>query len=244
MSDAPGPSPWLAFRSTVLDRLAAAVLVLVLGPVALVLGWWVRRHDGGPALIRLDRVGQGGSRFGMWKLRSMRVAVDAGAGTLVDRGIAGGSAITAVDDHRVTPAGAWLRRWRLDELPQLVNVLTGDMALFGPRPETPSLVDVDDPAWTAVLAARPGITGPTQLVVEGWEAEVLTEGSQEQCYRHEILPVKLAVDRWYVEHASPRLDLAVAWSMFERFLLGRRDTSVQRMVRAEVAAARVPVIAP
>jgi lipopolysaccharide/colanic/teichoic acid biosynthesis glycosyltransferase len=210
----------------VLDRVAAAVLLPVVGPLIAVLAWRVRRHDGPPALIALDRVGRHGTSFRMWKLRSMRVDQPDHR--------ASGAVITSVGDDRITEVGRWLRRWRLDELPQLLNVLRGEMALVGPRPETPELVDLDDPRWSAVLAVRPGITGVTQLVVERWEGEVLQEGSQESSYRDLILPVKLAVDRWYVERGSPVLDLGIAWSMVQRFALGRPETRAERTARARV----------
>ncbi len=226
----PGPSRWMGLRSVVLDRLVALVLLPVLAPVIAVLAWRVRRGDGGSALIGLPRIGRSGATFTMWKLRSMRISRPDGA--------AGGSVITAKDDDRVTPIGARLRRWRLDELPQVWNVCRGDMVFLGPRPETPTMVDVDDPRWRAVLRARPGITGPTQLLVERWEAAVLTSDAAAHRYEHEILPVKLAVDRWYVEHATPAIDVAVAWSMLQRFVLGRSETWVDRIVRDQVPEAR------
>jgi lipopolysaccharide/colanic/teichoic acid biosynthesis glycosyltransferase len=213
-------------RAAVLDRLIAVGLTPVVGPVVAVLSVLVRREDGPPSLIGLARAGRGGRQFRMWKVRTMRAEGVTGA--------ANGAVITSGDDDRVTSVGARLRRARLDEFPQLWNVIVGDMAIFGPRPETPSMVDLDDPRWRAVLAARPGITGPTQLVVEHWESELLAAGSQESRYRNEILPVKLAVDRWYVEHASPRIDALVAWSMIERFGLGRHETAVEARVRREV----------
>lgn len=225
-----GRSRWLAFRVAVVDRLAALLLVPILGPLAAVLAWMIRREGGPPSLIGLDRIGERGTTFRMWKLRTMRASDHDGS--------AGGAVITSVDDDRITAIGQHLRRWRLDELPQLANVLRGDMGLLGPRPETPTLVDETDPAWQAVLAVRPGITGPTQLVVERWEAATLAEGSQEARYRDDILPVKLAVDRWYVEQASPMIDGAVAWSMLERFVLGRSETLVERMVRSRVPEAQ------
>ncbi len=229
-----GPSRWLAVRSGFVDRVVALVLLPVLAPVVGVLAWRVHRHDGSPVLIGLDRVGRGGITFRMWKLRSMRVE---GAD-----GLAGGAVITATDDDRITPIGRRLRAWRLDELPQVVNVLRGEMALVGPRPETPSLVDLDDPRWEAVLRARPGITGPTQLVVERWEAATLAAGEQDDRYRTRILPVKLAVDRWYVEGASLRTDLRTAWSMVQRFALGRDETTIQADARRAVPeVAVVPV---
>ncbi|MCU1370370.1 MAG: sugar transferase [Ilumatobacteraceae bacterium] len=230
----PGPSSWIRVRSLLLDRLVALVLLPVLAPIIAVLGWRVRRGDGGPPLIGLDRSGRGGGTFAMWKLRSMRADDPSGA--------ARGSTITATDDDRITPVGAMMRRWRLDELPQVWNVLRGDMAVFGPRPETPAMVDLDDERWQAVLAAKPGITGPTQLLVERWEATTLAQGSAAEAYRAVILPVKLAVDRWYVEQGTPVTDVQVVCSMLQRFVLGREETWVERTVRRDVPeAAQVPV---
>lgn len=232
MSPSPseGTSPWVRLRSSVIDRVVALVLLPLLAPVVAVLGWRVRRDDGGPPLIGLQRIGRDGVPFTMWKLRSMR--------TERADGSSGGATITASDDDRITPIGATMRRWRLDELPQVWNVLRGDMGLLGPRPETPDLVDVDDASWRRVLAVRPGVTGPTQLVVERWEAERLAAGSQEEVYRTEILPVKLAVDAWYVEHGTPLTDLQVACSMVERFALGRAATWVERVVHRAVPETR------
>lgn len=227
-------SRWLRLRSALLDRLAALVLAPILAPIVAGLAWWVRRADGPPSFVGLERVGRDGRPFRMWKLRSMRVEQP--------RGVAGGAVITAGDDDRVTEVGARLRRYRLDELPQLWNVLRGDMGLVGPRPETPSMVDLDDPRWRAVLAARPGIAGPTQLVVERWEADVLAAGDQDERYRSDVLPVKLALDRWYVASASLAVDLQVVWSMVQRFVLGRDETAVEVTARAAVPeAAEVPV---
>jgi lipopolysaccharide/colanic/teichoic acid biosynthesis glycosyltransferase len=226
-----GPSGWLGLRTSVLDRIVAIAALPLLGPVIAALAWRVRRADGPPAFVRLERVGRGGKPFGMWKLRSMRAEAADGTAT--------GSAITGSDDARVTPVGAWLRRHRIDELPQIWNVARGEMALLGPRPETPSMVDFADPRWRDVLAVRPGVAGPTQLVIERWEAEALTGADPSARYAREILPVKLAVDAWYVRSASPWTDLQVGWSMLEHFVLRRDRTAIEGVVRdavGEVAA--------
>ena len=110
------------------------------------------------------------------------------------------------------------------------------MSLIGPRPETPEYVDADDPRWPAVLQAPPGIAGPTQLLVEEWEAEALTGPHAGDVYRDQVLPVKLAVDAWYVANASPRVDAAVVWSLVERFVLHRRITAIHRLA----ASAQLP----
>ena len=230
------PTRWVRVRASVLDRLAAAAIGVVLAPVIAICGCLVRREDGPPSLVKLARVGRDGAHFDMWKLRSMRVdAAD---------GLASGSVITSTVDDRITSVGRALRRRRLDELPQVWNVVRGEMALFGPRPETPAMVDAADPSWQAVLAVRPGITGPTQLVADLWEAAVLTDVDPQRRYREEVLPVKLAVDRWYVERASPALDVVVVWSMFQRFVLGRSVTAVDRVVRSECPeAGSIPTVA-
>lgn len=231
---APDPSWWLRVRSSVLDRIVALALVPVVAPAVAAVALRAVRAEGRPVFVGLERVGRGGRVFRMWKVRTM--------GANEADGSAGGAVITAGDDGRVTPIGRTLRRRRLDELPQILNVLRGDMALFGPRPETPALVELSDPRWSAVLAVRPGIAGATQFLVDQWEDSVLEDGAQEHRYASVVLPVKLAADQWYVEHASLLLDLRLAWSMAERFVLGRAVTSVERSVRAEVAeASTVPL---
>jgi lipopolysaccharide/colanic/teichoic acid biosynthesis glycosyltransferase len=121
-----------------------------------------------------------------------------------------------------------MRRTRLDEIPQLLNVITGQMALIGPRPETPEYVDDGDPRWQAVLSAKPGIAGPTQLLIHDYEAEHL--GRDPERYLSEILTVKLAIDAWYIRNASPMVDLLVAIAVVERFGLGKRTTVLHRRV--------------
>jgi lipopolysaccharide/colanic/teichoic acid biosynthesis glycosyltransferase len=107
------------------------------------------------------------------------------------------------------------------------------MALVGPRPEAPAYVDVADSTWQAVLAARPGIAGPTQLLVADWEAAVVGTGDGD-LYAERILPVKLAIDRWYVEHASPRVDGLVLVGLARRLLGLRRPGRLEHLVGLEV----------
>ena len=218
-------STWLRLRAP-LDRVVAAVLGVVLAPVILLLAWRIRRADHGPGLVALPRVGRNGTRFGMHKLRTMRA--DDG------RGLATGARITSGEDPRVTPMGRKLRRRRVDELPQLLDVVTGRMALLGPRPETPELVDDGDARWTPVLRARPGIAGPTQLLVDEWEAELLRGPDAQAVYRDRVLPVKLAVDAWYVEHATPWIDLLIGASLVQRFVLRSRGCAIETVIRHAV----------
>lgn len=216
-------SRWLRWRLAA-DRLLALAGGVVVAPVVAVLAVLVRRGDGGPGLITVPRVGRDGRVFAMWKLRSMRVAGEDGS--------APGLPLTRVADDRITPIGRHLRRLHLDELPQLWNVARGEMSLLGPRPETPEFVDPAEPAWAPVLAVPPGIAGPTQLVVGDWEGAVITEDTTGEAYRARVLPVKLAIDTWYVEQASPLLDLQVVWTLAGRLLTGRAPAGLAERVRA------------
>ena len=203
----------------------AAVLTVLSAPLSVGIAVMIRLVDGPPAVVRLPRIGQDGEPFDMAKFRTMRVGR---AGALSD-----GPPITAGGtDARVTPWGQRLRHYRLDELPQLVEVVRGRMALFGPRPETPSYVDLDDPRWQEVLRARPGIAGATQVVIHDYEAGLGADDLQR--YEAEMLPVKLAVDAWYLEHASVRVDLLVTFALLERFVARRRTTALHRRLEREV----------
>ena len=218
----------------VADRVVAAVLLTLVSPVIGVVGWMIRRHDGGPALIRVERVGRGGAEIGMWKLRSMRAETEGGQ--------AGGVSLTSAGDDRITPIGRRLRKGHLDELPQLLNVVRGEMALLGPRPEAPEFVDRSDPRWQAVLQAPPGIAGPTQLAVGDWERDVITAAPDGSAYQEVVVPVKLAIDGWYVGAASPRLDVMVVLGVVRRVAGGRPAALVERVCNAvPQAAAALPV---
>jgi lipopolysaccharide/colanic/teichoic acid biosynthesis glycosyltransferase len=137
---------------------------------------------------------------------------------------ASGPGVTAAGDRRVTPLGRWLRRTKLDELPQLWNVVRGDMALVGPRPEDPRYVDLTDPLHRRVFSARPGITGPTALAYRSEEpilAEAAsaiareegrstwTEADLDRAYRVVVLPAKLTIDSGYLDTRSTVEDLRI-----------------------------------
>ncbi len=214
---------WLRAR-WVLDRIAAAGLVVVTAPLWLTIWFVVRVVDGPPAVVRLPRVGRGGRVFVMEKFRSMTVHSPTGH--------AGGSALTVGADPRVTPLGRRLRHYRLDEMPQLLNVLRGEMALLGPRPETPLYVDLDDDRWKAVVAGLPGIAGPTQVLIHDFEAGLAIKDLKR--YEAEMVPVKLAIDQWYLSHASPMIDLSVLSALVERFVLRRSNTRLHRRLEREI----------
>jgi lipopolysaccharide/colanic/teichoic acid biosynthesis glycosyltransferase len=151
--------------------------------------------DHGRLFHHAVRIGEHGLPFRALKLRTMRIDI-------------AGSAVTAAGDARITPVGRFLRNTKLDELPQLWNVLRGQMTLVGPRPEDPRYVDWSDPLHRVVFSARPGITGPAQIQFRH-EEDLLPAGEIERTYIERILPAKLALDAAYLEHRSLGADLRI-----------------------------------
>lgn len=172
----------------VILTLLAAVPALALLAISAVL---IKLDSPGPVLHRAPRVGRDGAVFDMLKLRSMYVRAHGGPG------------ITARDDPRVTRVGRRLRRWKLDELPQVFNVLQGHMSLVGPRPEDPRYIDPMQPAQRTVLSVRPGLTSPASLKYRQ-EDERLPLQQPEQLYLEHLLPDKLAIDAAFVETLRPK----------------------------------------
>jgi lipopolysaccharide/colanic/teichoic acid biosynthesis glycosyltransferase len=198
---------WSAVRCAekrALDLCASTVGLLLVGLPLVLLALAVRLSSRGPALFRQERLGRGGRRFRIWKLRTMR-----------DGAAARGRAITVAGDARVTRLGALLRRTKLDELPQLVNVWLGDMSLVGPRPEVPeyrSCYAADDP----VLTVRPGITDPASIQLRDEEAVLARFADPERAYREVLLPFKLELGREYVARQSLGGDLKLIWQTLAR----------------------------
>ena len=172
---------------------AVAGLVLLtplLAAIALLILW----NDGPPVLFRQVRVGLNGKHFSIWKFRTMRAGIP-------------GRAITATGDRRVTRVGAFLREFKLDELPQLLNVLKGDMSLIGPRPEVPDYVQYDHPQWLAVLQVKPGITDLATLLHRNEEEILGASADPSTFYRDSVLPAKLRLNLAYLRSRSLWLDL-------------------------------------
>lgn len=182
--------------------------LIATSPLWLVVAAAIRLTDGPPVLHRGDRAGMNGRVFQMLKFRTMRRDAH-----LMGPGITGES------DPRVTPLGRFLRRWKLDELPQLVNVLLGDMSMVGPRPEDPRYLADYNSAQMEVLSVQPGVTGPTQLRYRH-EDRLLVGTNFEQEYRTKLLPAKLELDLEYIRERSLQTDvgliLATILSLFRR----------------------------
>jgi lipopolysaccharide/colanic/teichoic acid biosynthesis glycosyltransferase len=191
------------------DLLVAGAALLLLSPLLLLVALIVRLDSPGPVLFRQQRVGRHGVPFRIHKFRTMVHG-------------AAGLSLTVGADPRITRVGAFLRRTRIDELPQLIDVLQGTMSLVGPRPELPRYV-AQYPAGLRerVLALRPGITDPSSLAFID-EAELLARAADpEREYVQVILPAKLARAAEYAERASLASDLGVLWATLRR-LAGTR----------------------
>lgn len=177
-----------------LDLLLGGIASLVSLPVILVCAAAVKLDSRGPVLYRQARAGRGGHEFEIYKLRTMIVGAESlGAGLAVDEG-----------DSRITRVGAFLRRWSLDELPNLWNVLSGEMSLVGPRPTLPEQVADYDARQRGRLAVRPGVTGWAQI--HGRASLPWSE--------------RIELDLWYVENASLALDLRILLGTVRMVLTG------------------------
>jgi len=177
------------FAKRTLDILLSALGLVVLSPLLLLIGVAIRLDSRGPALYRGERAGLGGLRFHMYKFRSMVVDQEPDS-----------APVTYQNDPRVTRLGRVLRRWKLDELPNLLNVLLGDMSLVGPRPESPALVAHYTPGQREALSVRPGIAGLTQIRFPNEQA-VLQGTAYDPSLYLEHMARKLELDRLYVRSA-------------------------------------------
>jgi lipopolysaccharide/colanic/teichoic acid biosynthesis glycosyltransferase len=190
------------------DVTCAAAGLLLLLPVVAALAVLILFDDGRPVFFSQTRVGRRGRPFRIWKFRTMR------AGSK-------GSVITAAGDRRITRSGAVLRRLKLDELPQLFNVLKGDMSLVGPRPEVPEYVQLEAPIWQAVLQVRPGVTDLATLLYRDEEKLLAMARDPNTLYRETVLPAKLALNLGYLQSRSFRRDLklillTIRYSLFPK----------------------------
>ena len=172
------------------DRLASLVGLFCLWPVLAVVAILIRvKMPGGPVIFRQKRVGRHGRLFTMYKFRSMTVSH-------------GGSSVSVAGESRITPLGARLRRYKLDELPELWNVLKGDMSFVGPRPDVPGYADLLQGESRRVLLLRPGITGPASLKYRD-EEELLATVENPQEYNDQVIyPDKVRINLYYLDHYS------------------------------------------
>jgi lipopolysaccharide/colanic/teichoic acid biosynthesis glycosyltransferase len=201
---APEPAGW---PKRMLDIGVSAVSLLILSPVLALIAAAIRLEDGGPAIFWQVRIGRGGEPFRIAKFRSMRVKQDG------ER-----SELTVAGDSRITRIGGFLRRYKLDELPQLWNVLLGEMSLVGPRPETPALLQNYSSAQReAITALRPGVTDWASLILRS-ESELLAASPEPSAFYRDVLtPIKCEL--WQCYRMRPgvltdlRILLATLWAV-------------------------------
>lgn len=188
------------------DRVMALIGLLMLWPVLLVTALLIRlKMPGGPVIFRQKRVGRGGRPFTIYKFRTMVPSH-------------GGSSVSVAGENRITPLGAKLRRYKIDELPELWNVLVGDMSFVGPRPDVPGYADKLTGRDRDVLRLRPGITGPASMKYRD-EEELLAKVPDPQKYNDKVIfPDKVRLNLWYLDHYSFATDL----KMIICTVLGRR----------------------
>lgn len=173
------------------DIVFSFIGLLLLSPLFLLVALWIVLDDPGPIFYRQQRVGKEGRDFGLLKFRSMRVGADKQ------------SLITIGDrDPRVTRAGYYIRRYKLDELPQLWNVLIGDMSLVGPRPEVRRYVDLYTEEQRRVLSVRPGITDYASIKYIDENRLLAQSSDPDKTYIEEIMPAKIALNMRYINHPT------------------------------------------
>lgn len=185
------------FLKLIFDRITSFFGLLFLSPFLILIALLIKiKMPNGPIIFTQKRVGRNGRLFTMYKFRSMEVSHS-------------GSSISVKGESRITPLGAVLRKYKLDELPELWNVLLGDMSFVGPRPDVPGYADRLIGGDREVLKLRPGITGPASMKYRN-EEEVLAEQTNPQKYNDEVIfPDKVRINLNYMKHWSFRLDIKI-----------------------------------
>jgi lipopolysaccharide/colanic/teichoic acid biosynthesis glycosyltransferase len=196
----------------IVDRCLAGIALIVFAPLLTVAAVAIIIEDGFPVLFRQQRVGLAGKLFQTLKLRSMHTDHR-------------GPTITAGGDRRITRVGRLIRKYKLDELPQFWNVLRGDMAIIGPRPEIPEFVDQNDPLWKEILTVKPGITNATTLLFRDEEAQLAGQEDPENYYRETLLPLKLRLAQSQIRQRSPYHDFKlICITIYYSLIPSRFDT--------------------
>jgi len=178
------------------DVVFSSTGLIVMMPVLLIVGLLVKSTSKGPVLFRQTRVGKGLIPFSMIKFRTMKEG-------------GGGNLVTASGDERITGLGRFLRKTKLDEFPELFNVLRGDMSFVGPRPEVPGFVSMYKDEWKKVFEVKPGITDPATIKYRNEEKLLKTGKNVENYYYNEILPDKIRINIDYINDATILKDINI-----------------------------------
>jgi lipopolysaccharide/colanic/teichoic acid biosynthesis glycosyltransferase len=218
----PGLATWLDnFARRFLDILASFLAILILSPFFLIIAMSIQRDSSGPIIYRGQRAGRNGKPFGILKFRTMYDRPESYSG----------SKVTANGDHRITPTGKWLRDTKLNELPQLWNVLKGEMSLVGPRPEDIDLVKQwPEDIRREILSVRPGITSPASILYRDEENQLEGANVMED-YLARIMPTKLRLDVLYVRNRTILTDLdLIFWTAIVLLPAARRISIPQNLL--------------
>jgi len=189
------------------DIFASGLGLLCLSPLFAILAIWIKADSRGPVFYRQVRVGRGNRDFRIFKFRSMRP--DSDKGRLITVG---------GHDPRVTRSGYYIRKYKLDELPQLINVFIGDMSLVGPRPEVRRYVNMYSPEQMRVLEVRPGITSLASIRYRNENEILAASDDPDRTYIEKVMPDKLAIDLEYVADASLINDIRLIFSTFREII--------------------------
>ena len=188
----------------VMDIVVSFFSLILLLPVFISFAIWVKLDSKGPVFFHQMRMTKGMMPFFALKFRSMSVSSDEYAN----------QGITSSDKQkRITKSGRFLRKYRLDELPQLWNVLVGDMSLVGPRPQTPRYVEIYPDVYAHILSVRPGLTGLASILFHEKEEEMIrcAKENAEDVYINKILPMKFRYNLFYIRHCNLLFDLKIIW---------------------------------
>lgn len=180
------------------DLFCSAVGLILLSPLFLAVACLIKRDSSGPVFFRQTRVGQHGKPFAIYKFRTMCSDAEKK-----------GAQVSSGDDPRITRSGRLLRKYKIDELPQLLNVFRGEMSLVGPRPEVPKYVEAYKEEYREILKAKPGITDFASIEFRDENELLKTAQEPEQKYLAEILPVKIGYYKKYLREQSLKTDLVL-----------------------------------
>lgn len=189
------------------DIIASGLGLIVLSPLFAVLAVWIKADSKGPVFYRQTRVGRNNKDFRLYKFRSMRPDSDR-LGLITVGG----------HDPRVTRSGYYIRKYKLDEFPQLINVFIGDMSLVGPRPEVRKYVDMYTPEQMHVLDVRPGITSLASIRYRNENDILAASENPDRCYIERVMPEKLAIDLEYVSKANLWTDIKLIFGTFKAII--------------------------
>lgn len=192
------------------DIVASGIGLIVLSPLFFVLAIWIKFDSHGPVFYRQTRVGKDNHDFRLFKFRSMRPDSDK-LGLITVGG----------HDPRVTRSGYYIRKYKLDELPQLINVFIGDMSLVGPRPEVRKYVDMYTTEQRRVLKVRPGITSLASIRYRNENDILAAADDPDRCYIEQVMPDKLAIDLEYVDNANLWNDIKLIFKTFKEIITKR-----------------------